>query len=299
MALATLRIDSLRNNLDQYGSARNTLIVYSVLSIAPFDTSIYTNAEEMFPQSGDKWIDTNVIRYDTMGFPRYFVDSMGVQNRGFSIGDTLRNIFILQSDCSDSLAFWTISYTQDTSFLHESNPPFPLQQALRFYNLYLNQNSMYKGFRPPKNGIIKLGPVFDLAHNNGDGQPGWMLRAYNDTDYWYFKHATSGGDCMLGCGTEWAEETYKISSDGTIQLLGCQGIECPPALIVYDKQQKFEKTNAISTAIYDLSGRKIGIFSLTPHGNYQKTNADLKLKPGLYILRTVGHSNQHLIHIIQ
>ena len=104
---------------------------------------------------------------------------------------------------------------------------------------------------------------------------------------------------MLGCGTEWAEETYKISSDGTIQLLGCQGIECPPALIVYDKQQKFEKTNTISTAIYDLSGRKIGIFSFPLYGNYQKMNAFLKLKPGLYIMCSVGGSNQHLIHIIQ
>ena len=152
MALATLLIDSLRNNLDQYGSSRNTLIVYSVLSIAPFDTSIYTNAEEMFPQSGDKWIDTNILRYDTMGFPRYFVDSMGIQNPRFSVGDTLRNIFILQSDYSNGLAFWSISYAQDTSFLHESNPPFPLKQALRSFNLYLNQNSIYKGFRPPKNG---------------------------------------------------------------------------------------------------------------------------------------------------
>ena len=99
--LATLLIDSLRNNLSQYGSPRNTVIVYSVLSIAPFDTSIYTNAPEIHPQSGEEWIDTNIIRYDTTGFPRYFVDSMDIQTPRCSVGDTLRDIFILQSDCSN------------------------------------------------------------------------------------------------------------------------------------------------------------------------------------------------------
>ena len=282
IVLATVRVDTIRNNYSEYGAIRNTVITYSVLSVSLFDTSIFKNT-----------VDTAQI--DTTEFPKFFVDSFRIKYPKFHAGDTLSDIFIAKSDCDSGKTFWTLG-PQDTVFLRKLNPTFPLQNALNSLNEYFNRNHIYKGFHPPRNGILKLGPVFDFSTTGTD--PGWKLCAYNDTAHWFLKFTDGAGDCVMGC-TEFATTTYEISSNGDVNSLGCIGLDCPPIGIKPTQHVKSEKKSMKGLEIFSISGRRVAKILMPFSTTSPRIGAYFTLKPGIYFINASDHGKVRLFRVVQ
>ena len=281
--LATVMVDSVFENK----------VAFSVLSVAPVDTTIFINIEFDTSMAG--------IVSDTVGFPAYHVDStLDSMGNHFTQGDTLRDIFIVQLSPYGGLRYWGIAPESKDCLLNEPlPPPFPLNQALSFFNQYLNVDTIYKGYSPPANGILKLGPVFNFV-DIGD-LPGWGLKAYNDSTYWYFEHYSGDGFdcCCMSCDKKmWV--TYRISSDGTAERVSCTSD--PPELCNTSIREKKPPHINIKLQgdlqIYDLSGRFIKKISSTQFRSGRSGMARLRLRPGVYIIKPENGKGQSLLHTV-
>ncbi|MGB7567968.1 MAG: hypothetical protein WBM07_08920 [Chitinivibrionales bacterium] len=282
--IATVVIDSIVNNK----------ITFSVLSISQIDTSIYYSTPIPNP------FDTNshVISYDTSGFPRHHIDSLITINSLYnpSIGQQFNNVFILQISAQNGNQYWWISETKDC-FLTEIPSNFSLNNAISYLNTFINQTSILKGNSPPKNGILKLGPIFRDVEA---GDPSWKLSAYNDSSYWYFNQYAGYGDCPLGC-TEGFNNFYRVSKDGTVKL---DSIQCiPPAycienIIITNKSIDRINNNIGfgSSKIYSISGRYIAKIPSDQMLNFNSCMIKLGLKQGVYLVK---NENGGVIRLIR
>jgi hypothetical protein len=268
--IANLRIDSIwtKNTTPQY-------VKYTILSKAVVDTSIFENSD----------LDsvTNLLSYDTSGFSINFIDSLG-NTSNLTIGDTLRDVFVLQGLCSGNGIFWNISQKK-CCFLNESNPPFPLKSALSTFNSYLNSNNFYKGEFAPV-GDLKIGPIFNLDFN---GALGWQLTAYNDLAYWYFiEYIGSSGCGALGCET-YQTITYRISQSGAIAQIACESDlpeRCATHTLLDNRAKNVKLPSSMNFIVYDLAGRRIAKINLIRPTDLHKISANLHLKDRLYILQS-------------
>jgi hypothetical protein len=268
--IANLRIDSIwtKNTTPQY-------VKYTILSKAVVDTSIFENSD----------LDsvTNLLSYDTSGFSINFIDSLG-NTSNLTIGDTLRDVFVLQGICSGNGIFWNISQKK-CCFLNESNPPFPLKSALSTFNNYLNSNNFYKGELAPV-GDLKIGPIFNLDFN---GELGWQLTAYNDLANWYFiKYTGSSGCGALGCET-YQTNTYRISQSGAIDQIACESDlpeRCATHTLLDNRANNIKLPLSMNFIVYDLAGRRIAKINSIRPTDLQKIIANLHLKNKLYILQS-------------
>ena len=168
-----------------------------------------------------------------------------------------------------------------------------------FFNGYLNDNKIYKGYSPPANGILKLGPVFNNFWAAGD--PGWKLTAHNDSIYWYLNQHAGDGDCLMGC-TGGMDATYRISSNGTVERVACTSYSynpvidyCSNASIREKKQPQLNRNFQGDLYVYDLTGRFLGRISSHQFKRGRSGMAHLKLKPGVYIFKPENETGQWLL----
>jgi hypothetical protein len=187
------------------------------------------------------------------------------------IGDTLQDIFIFQENYQPGICFWTVCSTKNLS-IQEKTLPFHLTDALKHFDAYLTINNIYKGYSPPKDNFLKIGPVFYFDK----GDPGWQVTAYSDKTFWYFIHYAGSGDCPCGC-TEWEKYTYKVSPTGAVEKIGTL-IQHP----VTDAPKNFTPTAFV--VIYNISGKKIGKVLRNKNGSgtvFIKTFGT----PGIYFVK--------------
>lgn len=197
---ATVLVDSSWNIYDQ---SWETFTRYKLLSVLPVDTQEFGNSQSSMDSTS-----VRLLNFDTAGIMREYLSEVLCKNSPAK-KDTLdcMIIQILRGDARYNE--WLISPPVDT-FIKQSNPSFPISDALRFFNLFADANNLPRGYFPQK-GDFKLGPVFKF----GAGDPGWSLHAFNDASAWYFVHKIGSGDCPCGC-TEWTITTYRVTADGTV-----------------------------------------------------------------------------------
>jgi hypothetical protein len=277
--LATIRIDSTWGNRRSYS--------YSVLKASPFDTSLFANDTGYLGSASNKsWLDSSNVRYDTVGLFRHVIDTSGYYTTPtFVKGDTLRDIFLLQAICTDGKSFSIITRKR-CCLLVDSIPPFPVKNALSAFNVFLNSNNIPKGNAYGINNTapLKLGPIY----SDHQGDCGWSLSAYYDTDFWYFTQSSEYGDCPAGCSEGWTA-LYRVSLSGFVERLSCSGsgLICPSVSINYVKQEPVKQMKGI-LSIYDLRGRLIIKKDAGNSVDIKSLCAQLKLKPGIYIVKPAG-----------
>ena len=127
-------------------------------------------------------------------------------------GDTLKDVFVLQSATVNGGKAWNITGIK-CKYLSPAPPPFPIKTALAAFNRHLDSVSTLKGRPPASDG--HLGPLFMLIRG---GDPGRLLTALPDGEYWYFDHLTGSGDCPAGC-TQHTEDVYRVNPTGNVQLV--------------------------------------------------------------------------------
>ena len=187
--------------------------------------------------------DFSSIENDTTGIMRKYIS----QKTSASVipKDTV-DCFIIQILFGDSLKNkWIISDSVG-SFLRITHAPFPLEEALNSFNKDINSHDIYRGYSPPS-GDLKIGPVFKLS----PGDPGWKVKAYNDSEFWYIDFQTGNGDCPAGC-TESQSTSYRISASGTVSIL-------PTAILnPVNRTRSTEQRSLDGQFIYNLQGRRAG-----------------------------------------
>jgi hypothetical protein len=252
--LADVVIDSFNSDYNtQSGWQYSTL--FRITSISKMDTSIFCNT----CTAADTLID-----YDTSDINHQFTSH---QYSSLLFTDTL-HCFVFQSNPEEGVSDAWIFSKPVSYFIRTdiSSPPFPLQNALKTFNLYLNEKSLPKASgnlsRP-----IKLGPVIYL----GAGDPGWNLTAHYDNSFWYLSHLVGSGDCPCGC-TEWNGHDYKISKDGAVidLALGLQlsrnfiiGARIVGSKVRYDLLGRhiLKQTNGIFLEFQNRSAKKVMIYN--------------------------------------
>jgi hypothetical protein len=147
--------------------------------------------------------------YDPAGFPDAHVDSL--ERWSFNAGDTLNNVFVLQTDNGKGWKTWHITGIQ-CKFLAETGPPFPISQALASFNRHQDSIAIATG-KGPRTSKTKLGPVFHFTQ----GDPGLLVKAHHDKESWFINQLIGSGDCPAGC-TEHTENIYRIEGTGKVSL---------------------------------------------------------------------------------
>jgi len=79
--------------------------------------------------------------------------------------------------------------------------------------------------------------------------------------------------------------------------LGCEGMNCPQTPVINVRDRNFRELNEGSGAIYDISGRKIGVIPFSCDKNRTKASARLALKPGLYFIGFTNQEKQRTIRM--
>jgi len=278
--IATIIIDSLANNK----------VAFSILSLSQIDTSVYySTPKPVFSQD----TSTKEIVYDTSGFPRHHIDSLiAFYNPGLFSGQQFKNVFILQISPYNGLRYWCISKAKEC-FLTEVSSSFSLNNALSYLNTFINQNNILKGYSPPNNGVLKLGPIFPPQM----GDPTWGLTAYNDSINWYFNQYAGYGDCPAGC-TEVYYIFYIVSKDGVVKLDSAHCTPFCPQTMVISNKPKNQISNNIgfgSSKIYSISGRYIAKIPLDQKSNLNSFMAKLGLKQGVYLVKNENGGVMRLI----
>lgn len=179
---------------------------FIVVSKPSVDTSLTRNSFEYPEHSG---LGVLSFSYDPADFPDSHVDSTA--RWGFKSSDTLKNVFVLQSDYGTGRKNWSITGIR-CKFLAQTVPPSPVGQALAFLNIHMDSIAVAKGQSPPAMKL-KLGPIFFLAL----GDPGLFFTAYHEGDSWFIKHQVGSGDCPAGC-TEHTKNIYRIDATGKVSL---------------------------------------------------------------------------------
>ena len=288
--IATVKIDSIVN----------TKITFSVLSLSQIDTSVYSNTITTMMNNGH-YVDTPYISYDTSGFPLHHTDSLFSQSITYydtplSVGREFKKVFILQISPYEGLRYWLISKSKDC-FLDENVSSFSLRSALTDLNNFVNQNNILKGYAQPKNGVLKLGPIFNLTYS---GDPTWGLTAYNDSSYWYFKQYAGYGDCPLGC-TDYFYAYYKVSNDGKVKLDSshCTLGYCLDKTGIADKprSQMGNNTGIGSLRFYTISGRCVGKITSDRELNINYYRSKLGLNHGIYLVKNENGNGLKIIRV--
>lgn len=259
---ATVAIDSLWSVTEGNNKIKYYTRLY-VVNVKQFDSTLYSNAK-YFSSSSD-----SLISYTPADLFTMHIDSGCFWD--VHIGDTLKDVFIFQENFQLGSCFWTVCSTKSLS-IHEKTLPFHVTDALKSLDVYLTFNNIYKGYSPPKDKFLKIGPVFYFDK----GDPGWQVTAYSDKTFWYFVHYAGSGDCPCGC-TEWEKNTYKVSQTGAVEKIGTL-IQRP----VTDTHKNF--TQPYFIVIYDISGRKISKVMMKKDIS---GNAFIKtlVTPGIYFLK--------------
>jgi hypothetical protein len=214
--IATLAVDSIWN---RYAPSNRTYTSFKVVSKSDVDTSLFSNVVGDSNRTGFKIAS---FGYQAADFPDAHIDSS--RTWGYKAGDTLKDVFVLQTDNGKGWREWHITGIH-CKYLSPAPSPFPVKQALAAFNRYLD--SLAKGKPQASDG--HLGPVFELV--NGD--PGRMLTAFPDSGYWYFDHVIGSGDCPAGC-TQHTENVYRVDNLGNVRPVSTRSYfgSCPPAEIV-------------------------------------------------------------------
>jgi hypothetical protein len=224
---------------------------YRIIAAEMFDTSVFGNSFYTGNFSS--------IENDTGGMMRQF---LSIQPYSGRIPKDSFECFVLQIFRGDSVHNeWQLSDSIG-SFLKMSTVPFPLNQALHNFNLYMNTNHVYRGYTPPT-GDLKIGPVFKFS----PGDPGWSLHAYSDSVCWFLQLITGSGDCPAGC-TEWEFNTFKVTANGVV--------ESPTSEIRNSSTKTFSpalQQNVGARSFFSLQGRRVG-----------KNNSLVRLAKGVYII---------------
>ena len=209
------------------------------------------------------------------------------------VGEQFKNVFILQISPYIGLRYWCIS-KQKECFLTGVSSSFSLTNALSYLNKFINQNNILKGYSPPENGILKLGPIFPPEI----GEATWGLNAYNDSTYWYFHQYAGYGDCPLGC-TEGLDAFYKISNDGAVKLdsLHCTYGYCPEISAISNNPRNQISNNFSigSMNVFSISGRFIAKIPLDQKSNLKFFMAKLGLNQGIYFVKSESSGVMELI----
>jgi hypothetical protein len=198
---ALLVLDTLWQYRSEYNGGLVTHTAYRIVAASPMDTSVFANA-----RVGS---DT-LIAYDTEGMERTYSE----ESAQFPIANAKDTVdcFVLQILSGNPLrAQWLISRPV-SSWLTQSNPPFPLTSAIAAVNAYLRANNVYRGYSPPS-GDLKLGPVLTVNRMGADA--GWRLNARHDDSCWILTHLAGSGDCPCGC-IDWSTTVYTVSSSGAV-----------------------------------------------------------------------------------
>lgn len=170
------------------------------------------------------------ITYDTSSIELFFSGSIHNSFKGVKTGDTLFNVFLMQIYRAVDYAprdsverLWVFSLSKPCLLLQSNPAPsFSIKKALDLFDTYMKKNNKNRGIAD--NEKMKLGPVYHMtAMPIGCPLP-WELRAYSDSDYWYFEHMVAKCSGITDSTT-----IYRVASNGKVDSLysyvGSPGIQ--------------------------------------------------------------------------